>query len=60
MMTATIQKAEETVCLVLHGKKKTEISDAYFEYAVDHTIWHNWAAVTMRNERPGTQCNAAP
>ncbi|RSM12439.1 hypothetical protein CDV31_006280 [Fusarium ambrosium] len=45
MMAATREKAKEIVCRALHGKEKTEISDAYFEYMVDNTIWYNWATL---------------
>ncbi|EEU41343.1 uncharacterized protein NECHADRAFT_83321 [Fusarium vanettenii 77-13-4] len=43
MMTAAREKAEEYMCLAIYGKKKKMISEEYFEYWVDITIWNNWS-----------------
>lgn len=46
MMTAAREKAEEYMCLAIYGKKKKMISEEYFEYWVDITIWNNWSTCT--------------
>ncbi|KAL2681357.1 hypothetical protein Neosp_008968 [[Neocosmospora] mangrovei] len=51
MMDATRAEAVRTICLALRGHKKTRVSQEYFEYLVDLTIWDNWM---FFNKLPGT------
>ncbi|WAO92424.1 Hypothetical protein NCS54_00993300 [Fusarium falciforme] len=51
MMAASRAKAVRTICFALRGYKKIRVSQVYFEYLVDLTIWDNWM---FYNELPGT------
>lgn len=43
MMAATRAEAVRTVCSFLRRYRKTRVSQVYFEYLVDLTIWDNWS-----------------
>lgn len=42
MMEDSRAKAVGTLCSLLHGYKKRRVSQVYFEYMVDLTLWDNW------------------
>ncbi|RMJ07934.1 hypothetical protein BHE90_012512 [Fusarium euwallaceae] len=43
MMAAASDEAQRTICLALHKHKKPMVTNAYFEYLVDLTVWDNWS-----------------